>query len=102
LPRQAFVDGAGTEDEQVVARGQPAHDISDEAVQVFDPVRLAGRLWAAAAVTDTWIVTDMACRPVMSRHLRFHAFDMRPVALHPDDDGLPRVDPDKRAGLHRT
>jgi hypothetical protein len=98
VPRQAFVNRPGTEDQQVVARGQPVRDVSDEVVQVFDPVRLPGRLRAAAAaVTNGWIVSDMASRPVMRRHFRFHAFDTRPVALHPDDDGLLRVDPDKRA-----
>ena len=46
VPCQAFVDRPGTEDEQIVARGQPVRDVSDEAVQVFDPVRLPGRLRA--------------------------------------------------------
>jgi hypothetical protein len=98
LPRQAFVDGPRTEDQQVVARWQPVRDVCDESVQVFEAVGLAGRLRAApAAVTDGGIVPDVAGRPVVSRHLRFHSFDSRPVALQADDEGLPRVDPYKRA-----
>jgi hypothetical protein len=101
--RQAFVDRPGTEDQQLVARGQPVRDVSDESIQVFDPVRLAGRLRAtAAAVADGGIVPDVAGGPVMSRHLRFHSFEARSIAVHPDDDGLPRVDPDKRAGATVT
>jgi hypothetical protein len=64
---------------------------------VFDPVRLTGRPRAAAAMSDGGIVSDVTGRPVMGRHLRFHSFDTRQVALDPDDDGLPCVDPDKRA-----
>jgi hypothetical protein len=96
LSRQAFVDGPWTEDQQVVARGQPVRDVSDESVQVFDPMRLAGRLRAPAAVTDGGIVPDMTGCPVMSRHRRFHSIDVHPVAPHPDDEGVPGVDPDKR------
>jgi hypothetical protein len=99
LPHQALVDRPWTEDQHVVVPVQPVRDVSDESVQMFNPVRLAGRLRAtAAAVPDGGIVPDMAGGPMMSRYLRFHSFDTRPVPLHPDDDGLPRVDPDKRAG----
>jgi hypothetical protein len=98
-PRQAFVDRPGTEDQEVVASGQPVRDVSDESVQVFDAMRLAGRLRAAAAaVTDGRIVPDVAGGPVMSRHVGFDSLDGRPVALDVDDDGLPRVDPHERAG----
>ena len=66
VPRQAFVNWPGTEDQQRVVRGQPVRDLSDESVQVFDPVRLAGRLRAAAsAVSDGGIVPDVAGRPMM-------------------------------------
>jgi hypothetical protein len=98
LPRQAFVDRPGTEDQQVVARRQPDLDVFQVSAQVFEPVRLAGRLRAAsAAVTDGGIVPDMAGRPVMSRHLRFHSLDACPVTLEADDGSLLSVDPDKRA-----
>jgi hypothetical protein len=60
-------------------------------------MRLAGSL-RAAAVTDIRIVPDKAGGPMMSRHLRVHSFDPPSATLQADDDGLFRVDPDKRAG----
>jgi hypothetical protein len=100
LPRQAFVDRPGTEDQQVVARAQSVCDVSDKSIQVFDAARLAGglRAPASAAVTDGGIVPDVSGCPVMSRHRRLDSFDTRPVALHADDDCLPRIDPYKRDG----
>jgi hypothetical protein len=99
LPRQAFVDRPGTEDQQVVARDHPVRDVADKSIQVFDAVWLAGRLRdAAAAVTDCGIVPDVARGPVVSRHFGLDSFDRYSVALHADDDCLPRIDPYKRAG----
>ena len=60
LPRQAFVDRPRTEHQQGVVRGQTIRDVGDESVQVFDPVRFACRLRAAAAVTDARIVPHVA------------------------------------------
>lgn len=99
VPRQLFVNSPGTEDQQLVARRQPVRDLLDKSLQMFDPVRLAGGLRAAAAsVTNGGIVPDVARGFVMSRHLRLDSFDPRPITQDADDAGLPRVDPDKRAG----
>jgi hypothetical protein len=69
VPGQAFVHVRGTEDQQVIARIQPARDVAHESPQVFEPVWLACGLWASAAVADGRIVPDVARRPVVRRHL---------------------------------
>jgi hypothetical protein len=96
IPPQAFADGPRTEDQQLVSRRQAGRDVGDESREMLEAVRFAGRLRAPPAMPDGGIVPDMTGRSVVSRHLRFHSFDPRPVALPPDDDSLAGVDPDKR------
>ena len=99
VPGQAFVDCPGTQDQQVVAPGHSVRDVVDKSIQVFDAMRLAGGLRAAATtVTDGGVVSHAPRGPVMSRDVRFDSFQSSPASCHPDDDGLPRVDPDERAG----
>jgi hypothetical protein len=94
VTRQAFVDGAWTDDQQLVVRGQPTGHLRDEPLQVLEPVRLTGRLRAApATVPDSGVVPNMTGGPVMSRHLGLDAFQPRPALVQADDDRIPRIDP---------
>ena len=94
--REAFVNGPRAEDQEVVAGTQPARDLDDESLQVFEAVRLARCLRdPSAAVAHGGVMSDVARRPVMSRHLGLHSFDSRTVAPEADDDRLCRVDPDE-------
>ena len=70
LPLEAFVDGPGAQDQDVVARLYMVCDLVEKSVQMLESVRLAGRLWgAAAAMAKDGIVPDVAGGSVVRRHL---------------------------------
>ena len=96
------MDDAWPEDQQVVAVRQPGGDLDDESLQVFEAVGLIGRLRTAAAVTNGRIMADMAGRTMMSRHIRFHSFEVNLIAPQADDHSLRRVDPYDSHGSHVT
>jgi hypothetical protein len=94
LTRQAFVDSAWTDDQQLVVRGQSTGDLRDEPLEVLESVRLTSRLRAApATVPDAGIMANMSCGAAMSRHLGLHSFQPRPALPEADDDRIPRIDP---------
>jgi hypothetical protein len=67
---EAFVDGPGSQDQQVVARRQLVRDLRDKSVQVLEAVRFArGLRDATAAVAKHRIMPDVAGGPVVRRHL---------------------------------
>jgi hypothetical protein len=70
LPGKMLVDRSGPDDEQVNVAWQTRSDGIDEPSEMREPVRLAGRLRRTAApMSDARVVSDMARRPVMCRHV---------------------------------
>ena len=96
LTRQVLVDRSRPDDEQVFIPRQPRRDGVNEPSEMLEPVRLAGRLRrASATMSNTRGVSNVACRPVVRRHVRPDVIESGRAIDAPDDDGLAGVDPDE-------
>jgi hypothetical protein len=67
VPRQAFVDGAGAQDQELVGWWQPVGHRLDETLQMLEATGIVTRQRAPSSVAKGRIVSDMAGRPMMGR-----------------------------------
>lgn len=97
---ESLAHGARSDHNDVLVAGHAVGDGLDEPVQVFQPTWLPrGLRGSATTVAGQRVVTDVAGRPTMCRHVRREALHGRAAIRPADDDGLSGVDPDEDAPL---